>query len=60
MPTALALFERIGASAPGRWLFTRLVCWRAPYFATPLGKQYLAELLPAFAAHLEAKRQAGT
>ena len=33
--------------------------WRAPYFATPLGKQYLAELLPAFAAHLEAKRRAG-
>jgi acyl-coenzyme A thioesterase PaaI-like protein len=34
MPTALALFERLGGSAPGRWLFTRLVCWRAPYFAS--------------------------
>lgn len=34
MPTALALFERLGASAPGRWLFTRIVCWRAPYFAS--------------------------
>jgi putative nucleotidyltransferase with HDIG domain len=33
--------------------------WRAPYFATPLGKHYLAELLPAFAAHLEAQRQTG-
>ena len=32
--------------------------WRAPYFATRLGKQYLAELLPAFAAHLEARRPA--
>ena len=32
--TALQLFRRLGASAPGRWLFSRLVCWRAPYFAT--------------------------
>jgi acyl-coenzyme A thioesterase PaaI-like protein len=34
MPSALALFGRLGSSAPGRWLFTRLVCWRAPYFAS--------------------------
>jgi acyl-coenzyme A thioesterase PaaI-like protein len=34
MPTALSLFERLGGSAPGRWLFSRIVCWRAPYFAT--------------------------
>jgi acyl-coenzyme A thioesterase PaaI-like protein len=34
MPTALALFERLGGSAPGRWLFSRIVCWRAPYFAS--------------------------
>ena len=32
--SALALFRRLGASAPGRWLFTQLVCWRAPYFAS--------------------------
>jgi len=32
--SALALFRRLGGSAPGRWLFTRLVCWRAPYFAS--------------------------
>jgi acyl-coenzyme A thioesterase PaaI-like protein len=31
---ALALFRRIGGSAPGRWLFSRLVCRRAPYFAS--------------------------
>jgi acyl-coenzyme A thioesterase PaaI-like protein len=31
---ALRLFERLGASAPGRWLFSRLICWRAPYFAS--------------------------
>lgn len=34
MTSALALFRRLGGSAPGRWLFTRLVCWRAPYFAS--------------------------
>jgi acyl-coenzyme A thioesterase PaaI-like protein len=32
--SALQLFQRLGASAPGRWLFSNLVCWRAPYFAT--------------------------
>jgi acyl-coenzyme A thioesterase PaaI-like protein len=32
--TALGLFRRLGGSAPGRWLFSRIVCWRAPYFAT--------------------------
>jgi acyl-coenzyme A thioesterase PaaI-like protein len=32
--SALDLFRRLGASAPGRWLFSRLVCWRAPYFAS--------------------------
>ena len=34
MPSALALFARLGGSAAGRWLFSRLVCWRAPYFAS--------------------------
>jgi acyl-coenzyme A thioesterase PaaI-like protein len=28
------MFQRLGTNAPGRWLFSRLVCWRAPYFAT--------------------------
>ncbi len=31
---SLALFQRLGASAPGRWLYSRLICLRAPYFAT--------------------------
>lgn len=31
---ALDLFQRFGASAPGRWLVSRLVCLRAPYFAS--------------------------
>ncbi len=32
--SALQLFRRLGATAPGRWLFSRLVRWRAPYFAS--------------------------
>jgi acyl-coenzyme A thioesterase PaaI-like protein len=32
--SAARLFQRLGASAPGRWLFSRMVCWRAPYFAS--------------------------
>ncbi len=31
---ALRLFERFGGSVPGRWLMSRVVCWRAPYFAS--------------------------
>jgi len=34
MPTALELFGRLGGTLPGRWLFSRIVCWRAPYFAS--------------------------
>lgn len=32
--TALAWFERLGRSAPGRWLFSQMVCLRAPYFGS--------------------------
>jgi acyl-coenzyme A thioesterase PaaI-like protein len=31
---ALRLFQRYGGSTPGRWLVSRAVCWRAPYFAS--------------------------
>ena len=31
---ALQLFQRYGASRPGRWLVSRLICLRAPYFAS--------------------------
>lgn len=31
---ALALFKRLGGTAPGRWLYARLICWRAPYFGS--------------------------
>jgi acyl-coenzyme A thioesterase PaaI-like protein len=31
---SLAMFQRLGGTATGRWLFSRLVCRQAPYFAT--------------------------
>lgn len=31
---ALGLFGRLGGSAPGRWLYSRLICWQAPYFSS--------------------------
>ena len=31
---SLAGFQRLGGSPLGRWLFSRLVCRQAPYFAT--------------------------
>lgn len=31
---ALRLFQRLGGSAPGRWLVSQAICWRAPYFAS--------------------------
>jgi uncharacterized protein (TIGR00369 family) len=30
----LKAFQRLGGSAPGRWLFSRLVCLQAPYFGS--------------------------
>jgi acyl-coenzyme A thioesterase PaaI-like protein len=32
--SAVSAFQRLGGSAIGRWLFSRIVCWRAPFFST--------------------------
>jgi acyl-coenzyme A thioesterase PaaI-like protein len=32
--SSLRLFESLGRTAAGRWTFSRLVCFKAPYFAT--------------------------
>jgi acyl-coenzyme A thioesterase PaaI-like protein len=35
MPTsALTLYARLAHKPLGKWLFAKLVCWRAPYFAS--------------------------
>lgn len=30
--STLESFARLGGTAIGRWLFSRMVCWKAPYF----------------------------
>ncbi len=32
--STLAMFRKVGGSATGRWLFSRIVCWKAPYFGS--------------------------
>ena len=34
MADVLSLWKRFGGSSAGRWLFTRLVCFRAPFFSS--------------------------
>jgi acyl-coenzyme A thioesterase PaaI-like protein len=31
---ALEMFRKLGGSAPGRWLFSRIICFKAPYFGS--------------------------
>ncbi len=31
---ALQLFQKYSRSSLGRWFFSRLICWRAPYFGS--------------------------
>ena len=28
------MFQRLGGSGLGRWLFSRVICWKAPYFGS--------------------------
>lgn len=32
--SVLSLWQRLAAKPAGKWLFSRLVCWRAPYFSS--------------------------
>ncbi len=34
IPTTLALYHRLADKPMGRWLFSRLICFKAPYFST--------------------------
>lgn len=33
-PPTLRYYQRLSSLPFGRWLFARIICWRAPYFAT--------------------------
>ena len=32
--STLTMFRKFGGSATGRWIFSRIVCWKAPYFGS--------------------------
>ncbi|TBR40319.1 MULTISPECIES: hotdog fold domain-containing protein [Dyella] len=34
MSAALSMWKRFGGSAAGRWVYSKLICLKAPYFAT--------------------------
>ncbi|OJY89812.1 MAG: DUF4442 domain-containing protein [Lysobacterales bacterium 63-13] len=31
---ALVMFRKFGGSGLGRWLYSRIICWKAPYFGS--------------------------
>lgn len=31
---ALVMFRKFGGSSLGRWLYSRIICWKAPYFGS--------------------------
>jgi acyl-coenzyme A thioesterase PaaI-like protein len=33
-PQAMRLWRKLGGTPRGRWLFTRIICFKAPYFAS--------------------------
>ena len=33
-PRVLAIWQRLSALPAGPWIFSRIVCWKAPYFAS--------------------------
>lgn len=55
-PPVLALYRRFARWPGGKWLFTRAVCWRAPYFGTI--RPRFIELRPGYAVASMRKRRA--
>ncbi|WP_255989152.1 hotdog fold domain-containing protein [Chitinolyticbacter albus] len=51
-----AAWQRLNGLPAGRWLFSRLVCWKAPYFGSV--RPCFVELKPGYAAVAMKKRRA--
>lgn len=51
----LSLYRRLRRWPAGNWLFTRAVCWRAPYFAS-IGPAFI-DLKPGYASASLRKRR---
>ena len=56
IPAALRHYQRLAALPGGRWLFARIVCFTAPYFATI--RPRFDELRPGFCQVALRKRRA--
>ncbi|MBT8144973.1 MAG: DUF4442 domain-containing protein [Gammaproteobacteria bacterium] len=54
--SALDLYRRISQLPLGNWLFSRMVCWRAPYFGSI--RPLFEELRPGYAVASMRKRRA--
>lgn len=55
IPAVLALYQRLSRLPLGNWLFTRAVCFRAPYFGTI--RPLFLELRPGYAEARVRKRR---
>lgn len=53
---ALSLWQRLSAYPGGKWLFSRLVCWKAPYFGSI--RPQFDELSPGYCVVRLKKRRA--
>jgi acyl-coenzyme A thioesterase PaaI-like protein len=52
----LALWKRLSSLPAGKWIFSRLLCFKAPYFASI--RPYFNELRPEYAVVRISKRRA--
>jgi len=53
--STLAAWQRLSRKPAGKWVFTRLVCWKAPYFGSI--RPAFADLRPGFCeVHIKKRR----
>ena len=54
--STLAAWQRLSRKPGGKWLFTRLVCWKAPYFGSI--RPRFVELRPGYSeVHMKKRRR---
>lgn len=56
MATTLEIFNKFAKFSSGKWLFSKLICWKAPYFNTI--KPLFVELKPGYCEIKIKKRRA--
>lgn len=54
--STLAIWNRLSSKPGGRWLFTRVICWKAPYFGSI--RPAFVELRPGYCEVRMKKRRA--